>query len=103
MFRPTNVFPAPGTPVTKQIDFKWSLSYRAMTFEMASDVEVKLIALASLREIAFAECPLYNAWAASTMVGVGEYRPIRQLSGFSSGSFLANRRRWPFPLQVSQR
>src|SRR5437773_10716574 len=43
--------------------------------EMAWDVTVRLVAVASLREMSLTECPLYRARAASIMVGVGQYRP----------------------------
>ncbi len=46
-----------------------------MICETASDVIVRLMALASFLDISETECPLYNAIAASIMVGVGQYRP----------------------------
>ena len=53
---PTRVLPAPGTPVTKQIDFRpRSLASRTIS-EIASDVWLELIAPASLREISATEC-----------------------------------------------
>src|SRR5580658_3051036 len=61
-----------------------------MIFEITSEVAVRLIAVASLREISSTVCPPYRAWAASTMVGVGRYLPSCHLKGSISGSFLAN-------------
>ena len=61
-----------------------------MIFEITSEVALRLIALASLREISSTVCPPYRAWAASTMVGVGQYLPSCHRRGSISGSFLAN-------------
>jgi hypothetical protein len=70
-FNPTSVFPAPGTPVRRQIAFCECLLADSMISETASDVRVKFTAPASLREMSATEWPLYKAVAASTIVGVG--------------------------------
>src|SRR6478735_1767438 len=80
-FSPTSVFPAPGTPVTKQIDFREASLDERMTSAIASEVRLRLMALASLREISETEWPPYNAIAASMMVGVGQYRPASHTPG----------------------
>src|SRR5262249_27535889 len=72
IFRPTNVLPAPGTPVTKQIAFLELALALLMMSEIASDVSVKLTAVASFREMSATEWPLYREVAASMMVGVGQ-------------------------------
>ena len=69
---PTSVLPAPGTPVTKQIDLCDLFLDELITSAIASDVRLRLIAFASLREISRTECPLYRASAASMIVGVGQ-------------------------------
>src|SRR5262245_58926024 len=76
ILRPTSVLPAPGTPVTKQIALCEDALAFSIIFEIASDVRVKLMALASFRDISATECPLYNELAASMIVGVGQYRPV---------------------------
>src|SRR6185312_3588510 len=55
---PTRVLPAPGTPVTKQIDFFEFFFEREITSEIVLVVAVKLTAAASLREISETLCPL---------------------------------------------
>ena len=58
MLRPTSVLPAPGTPVTKQIDLHAFARECSITPAMDSDVVLRLMAVASLREISATECPL---------------------------------------------
>ena len=78
MFKPTSVFPAPGTPVKKHIDLCFSFLDFCIIALTASDVKLRLIALASLLDISETECPAYKAIAASIMVGVGLYLPFSQ-------------------------
>ena len=73
MFKPASVFPAPGTPVTKHIAFSLFFLHRSIIFEIASVVIVKFFAPASFLEISSTPCFLYNACAASMIVGVGTY------------------------------
>ena len=72
IFNPTNVFPAPGTPVTKQMIFECSDLAFSMISEMTEVVLVKFMAPASHLVILSTEWFWYNAIAASTIVGVGE-------------------------------
>tara|TARA_Y100000816_G_C26074958_1_gene565738 strand:- start:229 stop:414 length:186 start_codon:yes stop_codon:yes gene_type:complete len=61
MFRPASVFPAPGTPVKKQIDFLcWALESSIILF-IKIEVLERLIAPASLLEISLTLWPLYKA------------------------------------------
>ena len=77
---PTRVFPAPGTPVTKQIAFFPSSFAFWIKREMAPDVLARFFSPASLRDRFSTEWDPYNAEAASIMVGVGQYRPFNQPS-----------------------
>jgi len=70
-FKPTRVFPAPGTPVTKTMDFSRFALERSMISSTPTDVTRRFLAPASLREIASTECRAYSVRAASMMVGVG--------------------------------
>jgi len=81
---PTNVLPAPGTPVTKHIDFFW--------FAFASSTISKI--LLQVSSIFFAEAAvlviLSTVWflnmyeAASMIVGVGEYALFPHPAGSKS-------------------
>lgn len=51
ILRPTKVFPAPGTPVIKQIDLRPFSFEKFMILAMAFDVWLRFIALASLLAI----------------------------------------------------
>src|SRR5690606_33764654 len=73
IFNPARVFPAPGTPVTKQIDFCCAVFECSIISAIAADVLLRFIAPESDREISRTLCPLYNACAASMIVGVGLY------------------------------
>jgi hypothetical protein len=71
-FNPTRVFPAPGTPVTKQIIFFWFTLENSIISAIAVEVFSKFFAPASLRVISSTEWLLYSETAASIIVGVGE-------------------------------
>ena len=73
-FKPMSVFPAPGTPVTKQIDFSCLSFDPSIICEIAFVVTARFSS-ASFFAISATVCPLYNALAASMIVGVGRYRP----------------------------
>ena len=55
----------------KQIDFLWFTFDESMISEIVSDVAPRFIAPESDLDISFTLCPLYSAWAASIIVGVG--------------------------------
>jgi len=76
------VFPAPGTTCHKTNWFLDLLFEEAIRSEIVSDVWLRLIAPASLREISCTEWPAYNAIAASMIVGVGQYLPSSHLLEF---------------------
>ena len=71
IFKPASVFPAPGTPVIKQIDFLLFLFEKSIISEIQFDVTDKFSAPESLLEISETLCFLYRAVAASIIVGVG--------------------------------
>jgi hypothetical protein len=52
---PTSVLPAPGTPVTKTIDFSRRARERSMISSTAPEVTRRFVAPASLRVIASTE------------------------------------------------
>ena len=70
---PTNVFPAPGTPVTKTIAFRPCRFAPSIMLSTAAEVTLRFVAPASWREIASTECCEYRERAASMIVGVGWY------------------------------
>ena len=51
IFKPARVFPAPGTPVRKQIDFSFLVFAASIILLIIAAVRERLIALESLREI----------------------------------------------------
>ena len=55
--RPTSVFPAPGTPVTKQIVFSWRAFVVSIISATVLAVTLRFVAPASVREISVTECP----------------------------------------------
>jgi hypothetical protein len=57
ILRPTTVFPAPGTPVTKQMAFLDSRRASSIIRDRVFEVRLRLIAPASLRDISATECP----------------------------------------------
>ncbi len=87
IFKPTNVLPAPGTPVTKQMDFRpFDLLCSIMRL-ISSVVIVRFSAPASLRVMSCTLCPRYNACAASTIVGVGRYSEFSHFDCCRSGGY----------------
>ena len=63
-FRPTNVFPAPGTPVTKQMRLRLSDCASSTSSSIRREVRFKFLAPASNLAIASTECCAYKARAA---------------------------------------
>ncbi len=70
-FSPTSVFPAPGTPVTKQMILCLFWNASSTNASIRRDVVCKFLAPASNRAISSTECCEYSARAASIIVGVG--------------------------------
>jgi hypothetical protein len=70
-FKPTRVFPAPGTPVTKQIAFFRSVFARSIRTDIATEVRARFFSPASLRDSSATEWLPYKADAAYMIVGVG--------------------------------
>ena len=67
------VFPAPGTPVTKMMALFPLARTSSTTFSMHSEVSWRLRTPASCRAMASTEWPANIACAASIIVGVGQY------------------------------
>ena len=83
-FKPTRVFPAPGTPVTKQIRLRPFACASSTSSSTRLEVTCRFCAPASNRAIASTECCAYSARAASTIVGVGWYDARAQASAFTA-------------------
>ena len=85
MFRPTNVFPAPGTPVKNIIDFLlFSLEYfiiSSIVFSVSTNMESSELRVVMF----FTSCVSYNCLAASKILGVGTYLDLDQ---FVKSSFV---------------
>jgi len=75
MLSPTKVLPAPGTPVTKQIDFLDFFFEYSIISDIVFDVSLRFIAPHHSGYFTN-RMPLYKAIAASIIVGVGQYRPF---------------------------
>lgn len=82
---PASVLPAPGTPVTKHIDFAFLRRESSTTFSTSATVLARFSAPASFWRMSRTVCPMYSIRAASMIVGVGLY-PARFQASASIGA-----------------